>query len=261
MLRSAILLSIGLALGFACGWVAKRPATPTAQVAAPTTGKYGVPSTPSATPLAGPATPAPLSSPSPKLDRLHNRFAVVSELQQAGIGLSFFPIGLEGFDRRLAKFLDASPAELAQLDAAIAEASNQIVLARRAVAKSTRSPDGQKLIVDVPSLDPRASGPIFDRFVNQVEATLGAERYAAFRQVTRDSLERALDQFGLNTLRYEVSLRARPGEPGIIEWSRTSTDPVTGMRSTGNSLTPFVNIQKHDPLLADLLPPELRVAR
>lgn len=156
----------------------------------------------------------------------------------------------------LARLLELNANEAARLTNAYAAARREIDNARAAGGRSYRTEDGTKLLVDVPILDPALSGRIYDRFIDELDATIGSERLAILRQLSGENVERSLDRFGLNPVRYELNLKpvAQHQNEGFYNYTRHHID-ATGMStgSTEGRLT-LAQIQQEEPVLAKFLP-------
>lgn len=158
----------------------------------------------------------------------------------------------------LVRLLGLNESESARLKKAYAQAQSEIDAIRSAQAKPTRSPDGARLLIEAPGLDPVASGRIYDRFSAEFKSTLGPDRTAMFEQISgAEGYEQALDRFGLNPVRYELELRpvATSGEAAIYEYKRHHLNPMGASLSATSVRLSLTDIRKRDPLLSAFIPP------
>lgn len=157
----------------------------------------------------------------------------------------------------LIRLLDLRADETARLTAARARAKQEIAATRATGAKSSLSPDGSHLIVEMPALDPALSGPVYDRFVAELEATIGPDRLGLFRQLAGESVERDLDRFGLNGVRYEVDLRTTPQQQneGFFDFKKSYRDATGTESGSSTGQYSLAKLREEYPDVARFLPP------
>ena len=157
----------------------------------------------------------------------------------------------------LARLLELNEYATTRLAKAYAQARSDIDATRAAQAKATRSADGTQLVVEAPGLDPTASGQIYDRFASELSSTLGPERQAMLHKLSGESIEQSLDGFGLNPVRYELTLKPVPGYRGVpmYDYKRHHLNAAGETYITTGVRLSLDDIRKHDPVLAPFVPP------
>ncbi|MEN9401925.1 MAG: hypothetical protein RL091_628 [Verrucomicrobiota bacterium] len=262
-MRPFLLIACSLVGGFAAGWFAHTsqpavtPATVTVQhpivnTATETTG-LRVPTTTLT------ATEAPNSDP-----RISRRTQAIRELTQVGFIMYCPAFSGDSFSPQLTQLLNLTVDESSRLALAAQEAKRDLDAARLARAISHASDDGKTLIVEVPSLDVSTSRAIYDRLLNTVSATLGAERVELFSELTGESFEAGFEQFGLLGLRYEFSLTPSFAAEGLgahYDIQQHRLTPMGGTLASTSGRVTVSFIEKNVPILAHFIPSELRTKK
>lgn len=156
----------------------------------------------------------------------------------------------------LARLVELNEYATERLAKAYAQARSDIDASRAAQVKATRSADGAKLLVDVPGLDPTASGQIYDRFASELKSTLGPDRLEMLNKLSGESIEQTLDGFGLNPVRYELTLNPVAHFSGvpIYEYQRYYLNAIGETYMTVGGKESLANIRKSNALLAPFVP-------
>jgi hypothetical protein len=259
-MRTSLLVTWSLLIGFAAGWFAHArmespsPATPPPQrqIASPATDNTALPAKPSAT--TGTATQKPD-------DPIGRRTQAIRELSRLGLNSQIAAFSGDKFSPQLGKALSLTPDESSRLALAAQEAKRAIDAARLARASSRVSEDGKTLIVESPSVDVAASRAIYDRLLDTVKSTLDRERFELFNELTGDSFDRGFEQFGLQSYRYEMELTPilipeRAGDHLNFKRHILNYNGVS-VGWSGSRLN-YPGIEKHAPVLAHFIPSELR---
>lgn len=254
--RQIAFLSLGsFILGTAVGYFFRPVLAPPAHSRAPVT------SVPPVAPEADPSgssiaktrpASAPLASESatPR-NPLRERLQSLRWQRSVGASPNVLPFIGNEVNPQFAAILDLSEAQAARLRAAAMTAQQQIDQLRNLRATSHFSSDHKQLIVDLPGLDPAASRSIYDQFNAQLSATLDPDRLALATEIAGENMERLFDRFGLNAIRYELTLESSAtlnGSP-IFEYKRSFVD-VAGGNGWGTSNTTLEQMRKSDPSLA-----------
>jgi hypothetical protein len=245
---------ISLAAGFAIGyWV--RPDRPVAPSSVPSV-SAPLPAAPREQPVAGEKTVAPSADLARReVDRGVTRQQQLDALRSfhaAGAPLRVNLLRGHGVDQAMTKILGLSTTEQARIVEAAADAEAAITAARGARATSRLSEDGKLLIVEVPGLDAAASGAVYDRFSAALRATLDDDRFVLLNELAGESLERSFDRFGLNNIRYELTLQPKTVAAGVafFDYKRHFVDAGGASNGWSGGTLTLENMQKNEPLLA-----------
>jgi hypothetical protein len=259
-----IILSIAsaLVLGFCLGWFLRpmtKFASPAASESAPTGSHLPtLNAAPSQAASAPPPNSGPIKDPG---DAYHNRIETLRWLRQSGAPVRIQAFARNGFSPALFKILGLSPTETTRLNDAALEATRRIEDARQPRISSSTSEDGKMLTVDVPAIDPATSREIYDRLLGTLKSTLGPERSEVFNELTGESFESGFDQFGLNNIRYELTLNPTypaTGAPALFEYKRHYVDPTGASKGWSGSNVSVAQIDKNDPILGRFVSSQLR---
>ncbi len=161
----------------------------------------------------------------------------------------------------VSKILNLTEAEKTRIISAAYESKAQLDRARAASAKAHLSPDGASLLVDLPALDPGTSGAIYDQFVGTLGATLGPDRLELFNEVAGENFEQSFDRFGLNPIRYELTLQPiypEGSQQPIVEFKRHYVDATGNSTGWTTSQLSLADLDRSDPILAQHLPAQLK---
>jgi hypothetical protein len=261
-MRISLSLASALILGFCLGWFLRpgaKHAAPASSVPAPIGSLSPATGT---TPSSAASAPLPTSS-SVKDPGVasQNRIETLRWLRRSGAPVHIHAFARNGFSPALVKILGLSPAESTRLNDAAIDAQQRIDDARQARVSTSTSEDGQMLTVDVPAIDAATSREIYDRLLGTLKSTLGPERSELFNELTGESFESGFDQFGLNNIRYELTLNPtypETGAPAHFEYKRHSVDPTGLSRGSSGSNVSVAQIDKYDPILGRFVPTQLR---
>ena len=124
----------------------------------------------------------------------------------------------DSFNRELVLLLGVTPAELEQLDVATKNTKKSLDDLAIHAASRRVSDDGKTLIVTVPSLSAE-SGALYTNLISTVKQVLGPERYQLFDDLSGEIFDRSFDQFGLNPLTYELTLKPVSTAGGVATYS------------------------------------------
>lgn len=261
-MRNILSIASALIVGFCLGWYSR----PVAKLASPVASESAQSGSLSAAPSTAPsqATPAPPRDSGSVHDpgeAYHNRIETIRWLRQTGAPVRIHAFARNDFSPSLFKILGLSPAEITRLNDAALEATRGIEAARQARITSNTSEDGKTLTVDVPAIDAATSREIYDRLLGTLKSTLGPERSEVFNELTGESFESGFDQFGLNIIRYELTLNPTypvTGAPAHFEYKRHYVDPTGLSKGWSGSNVSVAQIDKNDPILGRFVPPLLR---
>jgi len=258
-MKSTLLFAPALLLvGFGAGyWVHSRLAPSPRHAASATADSSRAAPAEAPTPIASAkdsSAGSPASREEPAASPYQKRAEAIRWLTDAGLLIGFSSFTREAPSPGLIKLLDLTTTESAQLVAALRQAKTSVETLRAANVTTQTSPDGKKLVMQVPALDPGQSGVIYDRFTSELEATLGPERMALFRQLDGEKTERAFDRFGLNARRYEVRLEsvASPRGP-VYEYESFYADADGRSHGSSKSTATLDDIRKQEPVIAGIL--------
>lgn len=187
---------------------------------------------------------------------LASRVELLALLKEIGILISLQVAHGDQVTTQFEKFFRLAPDEVARLNALISATrarGNALVAAR---ATGGISPDGKKLIVDVPVF-PEEGGAVYDEMLVGISQVLGPERFAHFDAVAGRQFESTFHQFGLQQVRYEVSLEPSATYAGTPQYSYRlyhadgeAFSPVSG------GSAPAVHLLRQLPFLERFLPPD-----
>jgi hypothetical protein len=148
---------------------------------------------------------------------------------------------------------DLSPAEVAALESALRGAKTE--LTAMAIQGATVQIDtaATKLTATI-SPTPVKGGEVYDALLTTFRSVLGPDKFNLFNKLSGESFDRGLDAYGAARLSYEVTKRNDPSGGLLYVIKRSSVLP----NSNGNSMSmvPPDGVEKFDPVLAKLIPPE-----
>jgi hypothetical protein len=258
VMRIPLLVLITLAIGFALGWISR----PSQRTTVSERFERDKTSAPTALPAPVVADAVASLSPSGGPEEIHRtRLDTLRWLKQAGAPIHFRAFAKDGFLPALLKIVGLTPDETARLENAAFAAKRKIIEARMSRAKPSMSDDGKTLIVEVPPIDATTSRAIYENLLDTVKSTLGAERYSVFTELTGESFELGFDQFGLNSLRYELALEARSVSAegtAYYEYKRHFLDPSGASKGWGGSILSVAQLEKEDPILGHFIPERMK---
>lgn len=264
IMRTTLFITVALIAGFGLGWLARfatTTATALTQETKPTVSFASTPVRP--TP---PPAPAATADPGPvEVDRAatpDNRIETLRWLRQSGVPVNLRAFSGDKFTPALGKILGLTSDETNRLNGAALEAKHALDAVRLGRASSHPSEDGRTLVVESPAIDPATSRALYEGLLGTLKTTLGPERYGLFNELTGDSFEAGFDQFGLNSLRYEIVLQSKPPPAGnlpYLEYKRHYVDPTGASQGWSDSTVSIAHIEKNDPILAHFIPPKLKV--
>ena len=259
--RFCLLVSLCFVASFAAGWICRPVAKPAVAMAATTPAKVITPE--NIREIVSSVHPAIVSPDErAKLEGIRIRRETVAQYKRNG-GNYFLGYGQffnANFDYNLAFILGLTPGEIDQLNAALARTKRDLddLALRNATAQT--SADGKTLIVTVPSA-PTESSRIYDELLAALSNVLGPERLQLFKEISGDGFDHSFDQFGLNPVRYELTLQPTTFPDGTQVYPYASAFLVAGATtgSISGSEQSFLRadgIKKSHPVLAHFLPPD-----
>ncbi len=156
------------------------------------------------------------------------------------------------------KLFDLQPAEVNLLNRVFSDVRSKVETLTIANAQAELSPDGSRLIVQIPSL-PVESRALYNEMLQAFDAALGPERSAQFQTLAGSHLDAAFGGFGLDPVTYEINLVSQSqmadGRPIYeVRRSHTSADG-SGFARSESQLTE-ADLRRAFPLLSRFLPPD-----
>jgi hypothetical protein len=257
------LVLISLITGFAAGWFSK-PTHETTQskVGAIVADRPSPPTVPLPTravshkePSAERSVTRPAEVPLPK-DPVLARLETIAWLKQNGILPYVVIFNSDSLHPLFARMFGLSPAETDQLSTAIKSAKRNLDDIAMKAATAKTAPDGSTVVVTVEGSSVEG-GAVYAKLLNTFTNVLGPERYAQFSALAGETFERGFDRFGLNTVKYEITVEpAESNHPGPIYLIKSSHVDAEGNGSaSGVSIFPAADAAKMFPVIARFLPP------
>lgn len=182
-----------------------------------------------------------------------DRMSVIRWLRDGGVPVRVQPFSGAQMSREVIQLLALTPSEVATINSALGKAKVELDNARRDTARSSLSDDGKMLVVEVPALQPEASGPIYDGILDVLRKTLGPERFAMFNELAGQGLDASFDSFGLNHVRYELTLTPRfiaGNSTPYFEYKRHYIAADGTGKGWSGGTGDAKGIEKADPILA-----------
>ncbi len=263
MTARSFFLSAGVAFAFlSIGFFAGRLTAPVRHAAsteafsaAPDSRNVALPTSQLPTQAASADSPPPADQPS--ASTAQSRLDAAMWLHQHGLlhVVSF----MEGYQLTPAfvKLFDLQPTEVNRLNRVVNEVRSKVEALAVANAQAELSPDGSRLIVQIPSL-PAESSALYNEVLQAFNEALGPERSAQFQTLAGSHLDAAFGGFGLDPVKYEINLISQSqmadGRPIYeVQRSHTSADGSGSARS--ESQLTEADLRRAFPLLSRFLPP------
>jgi hypothetical protein len=237
--RSAGAALVLLALGFAGGWLGRGMLPGHAESGpgeshAKKDFAEKSPSAPDVKPAGAAVSPDPVDAIAAQRHASIDRLAALSWGTQHGLPIGVNVFMNDGLDPTFVGVYGLSPNEVATLNEAIRAAKDKMYALALQLAKVQPSPDGTRLVVEVPSTTDQGS-PIYDTLLQTFTSVLGPDRLQSFNQLSGNNFESGFGSFGLANTRYELTATDQTdstGEP-IYKVSVSSTLPNSNSTSNG----------------------------
>ena len=248
-----------LVAGFAAGWLGKPLSESTAPIntVAPVEHRAaaGIPATAAPTPPVGPPVASPALAPivpNPVLARLDT----ILWLKQNGVLQSLAAFENDRLHPAFARIFGLSPAKSDQLNAAVKSARQRLdEIALKAAVPETNSDRGP-VVINIPG-SPVEGGAVYNDLLNTFKDVLGPELSPQFNLLAGESFERAFDRFGLNSVKYEISVQpivsSKIGPTYLIK--RYYSDADGHSRGSSTSTMSADSAIRSFPVIARFLPP------
>lgn len=262
LMRLTIVACFFPILGFTLGWFIKPP-PPVAPTPRKATAAAPDPLPAASSPMPVPNAPLPVRADAriaQQSDEIRARRQALQTLQKANRGSFRLGGGNERLPAGLAEYLLLSPEETAAINAALLAAAQTIRAAQLKGASVAMSADGATCLIDIPAIDTAHSAAEYDRLATVMRTVMGSERLALFNELAGPRFENIYDNFGLKSLRYEITIQlvAADSMSPLLRYQRHDRGPTVGSTGTSSSTVALAQIEKLDPLLFQLLPPAIK---
>jgi hypothetical protein len=190
------------------------------------------------------------------IDAAAERLNALVWLKRNGLDHLQLPVfGADGLAPQFIEIFGLSPSETATLNEGIRHARSAILAAARAAATVSVGADKGSVTVNVPSV-PGKGGQVYDDLLAQFRNVLGPDRFEQFDAIAGTSFESALDSFGAEASRYELTMRLDQHGRSVFDIKRSFTMPNSS-GWTSSTVYPE-DLANAFPVLSGLVPPEVR---